>query len=205
MHCLVIGNGESRRGINLQNFPNHILVGCNAIHRDHPVDHLICCDRRMVEEAIISDHTTNTKIYVRPEWFKYFRKIKKDKRINQVPDLPYEGNNKIDHPFHWGSGAYAILVAANLNPQSITLIGFDLYPLKEKINNLYKGTNNYAPSKAKPVDSAYWVYQISKVFNYFPNIEFNILNKEDWEIPKTWKYSNVKFNILATKNLTFTK
>ena len=50
--ALVIGNGESRRGIDLEIYrTTHTLIGCNAIHRDLVVDHLICCDRRMGAEA----------------------------------------------------------------------------------------------------------------------------------------------------------
>ena len=48
---LVIGNGESRENIDLNKI-NTTKVGCNAIMRDFFVDHLICVDRRMVEESI---------------------------------------------------------------------------------------------------------------------------------------------------------
>ena len=47
---LVIGNGESRLGLNIDGY-ERTKVGCNAIYRDHYVHHLICCDRRMVIEA----------------------------------------------------------------------------------------------------------------------------------------------------------
>ena len=51
---LVIGNGESRAELDVESF-NLPTVGCNAIFRDVKVDHLVCCDRRMVREAI--NHT----------------------------------------------------------------------------------------------------------------------------------------------------
>ena len=47
---LVIGNGESRCDINLSEI-NTTKIGCNAIVRDFFVDHLVCVDRRMVDEA----------------------------------------------------------------------------------------------------------------------------------------------------------
>ena len=136
MHCLVIGNGESRKGINLNKFKNFETVGCNALHRDIAVDHLVCCDRRMVEESITSNNTINTKIYVRDEWYRYFRKIRKDKRIQCLPSIPYQSDRKQDKPINWGSGPYAILVAANLQPKKITLLGFDLYGLEGNANNI---------------------------------------------------------------------
>ena len=204
MIALVVGNGESRTGINIQSFSqDYILVGCNALHRETTTEHLICCDRRMGEEAILSENTKHTKIYVRADWFNYFRKIKKDKRINKVPELPYKGNTKADDPIHWGSGPYAVLVAASLeNVETIMLVGFDLYSSNNTVNNMYKGTKNYSDKNSKPVDPSYWIYQIAKVFHHYPQKNFVILNDHKWEIPRQWKISNVSFELLATKNLT---
>tara|TARA_E500000178_G_scaffold347811_1_gene401780 strand:- start:380 stop:985 length:606 start_codon:yes stop_codon:yes gene_type:complete len=200
MIAYCIGNGESRRFLNLPKLTeNKTVIGCNALHRDLAVDHLICCDRRMADEAIKSDNTANTKIYVRDMWFKYFRKIKKDKRINHLPDLPYKGEKKIDQPLHWGSGTYALLVAANLpDITEIRLIGFDLYDKNSKVNNIYKNTVHYAKKDDKPVDFSYWVYQAQKVFVHYPQIKFNIINSKDWQIPTQWKLPNVSSQLLTT-------
>jgi len=201
MPVLVVGNGQSRQQINLDR--SNVIVGCNALIRDIAVDHLVCCDRRMVEEAIEHSNADNSKIYVRPDWFRYFRKIKKDKRIHQVPDLPYDTSRaKIDNPIHWGSGPYAVLLAANLD-NDVTLIGFDLYGIDEKVNNIYKGTLNYSDKNSKPIDHSYWEYQIGKVFESFPDTKFKVLNTKDWVLPKKWRYPNVTFEVLVTKNLTF--
>ena len=193
---LVIGNGESRANINIQEFAkDYISIGCNAIHRETVTDHLVCCDKRMVEEAIISKNTHNTPIYVRPDWYRYFRKIRKDKRINQVPDLPYCGDTKKDDPIHWGSGPYAVLLGANLG-SSVMMLGFDLYPVNEKVNNIYKGTPNYKSADSNPVDPSYCIYQISKVFRSFPQKEFVIWNTRNWEMPNSWGLPNVRLEIL---------
>lgn len=196
MQSLVVGNGESRNLIDLNAFSkDHILIGCNALHRDLIVDHLVCCDRRMVEEAVESPNTSQTKIYAREDWFKYYRKIKKDRRIHQVPQLPYQGELKQDQPTNWGSGTYAVLLAAGIS-QSVSLIGFDLYPVNDKINNIYKDTNNYGKKDSKPVDYSYWEYQIGRVFQYHPNINFTIFNTVDWKMPRQWNKSNVSFGII---------
>lgn len=195
--ALVLGNGESRSKINLSNFlKDYTVIGCNALHRDFIVDHLVCCDRRMGEEAIISENTKTTQIYVREDWFKYFRKIKKDKRIFEVPKLPYEGNLKQDQPFHWGSGPYAVLLAAQLEYTTVILAGFDLYGINERVNNIYKDTKNYSKHDSNPVDPSYWIYQIGKVFQNYPNTDFIIWNNVDWKMPKEWQYPNVKFEHL---------
>lgn len=192
--ALVVGNGESRRSVNLDNLKSkYTLIGCNALHRDITVDHLVCCDRRMADEAVNNPNTKQTIIYVRPSWFHYFRKILKNKNIREVPPLPYSGEMKRDQPDHWGSGGYAILLAASLEFEQVNLLGFDLYSVNEKVNNVYKGTPNYAKIDGQSVDYSYWVYQISQIFFYYPNVKFRIINHKDWLMPGIWCQPNVSF------------
>ena len=191
--AVVIGNGESRRAINLNLLTADALIGCNAIHRDTVVDHLICCDRRMADEAASNPQTKNTLIYVRPAWFHYFKKILKNKNIRTTTDLPYQGEYKKDDPDHWGSGGYAVLLAAQLGFTEIELIGFDLYPINSAVNNIYKGTKNYAQSGSQAIDYSYWVYQINRVFMHHPDQKFIIRNHRDWNMPQEWQKNNVEF------------
>ena len=191
-HAVVAGNGESRKHIDLLKF-NAVLIGCNAIHRDIKVDHLVCCDRRMVEEAVNNPNIGNTQIYVREDWFKYYRKIQKNKNIHLVPPLPYHGEIKQDQPEHWGSGGYAVLLAAHLGFENITLVGFDLYSKDHRVNNVYKGTTNYSAPDKQSVDYTYWIYQISKIMFYYPQCHFTVMHEPDWEIPAMWTQKNVSF------------
>jgi hypothetical protein len=194
VNAVVFGNGESRKSINPSSLKStNILIGCNAIHRDAVMDHLVCCDRRMVEEAVENPNTANTTIYAREDWFKYYRKIQKRKNIHLVPDVPYRGELKADQAINWGSGPYAVLVAANLDVDNIKLIGFDLYSSNDKVNNLYKGSSNYSKPDSQAVDYSFWIYQISKIFSSFPTKQFSIYNKKDWELPSTWRQANVNF------------
>jgi hypothetical protein len=191
--ALVIGNGESRSKIELNAFKNtHVLVGCNALHRDIVVDHLVCCDHRMVREALENPATANTTIHVRDGWHHYFRKIEKHKNVKLLPELPYRGDLRPDKPVHWGSGPYAVLIAAQLNLSTVSLVGFDLYGRQDLVNNVYKGTNNYSHPNSNAVDPSYWIYQIGKIFSLFPHIQFNIINTEGWAMPTEWQYNNVK-------------
>ena len=202
MIALAIGNGESRKQIELSNIKKHFtFIGCNAIQRDVEVDHLVCCDRRMIEESLNSNNTNNTKIYVREDYLSFYQS--KDDRIHPVPNLPYSSNSKVDMPIHWGSGPYAVLVAATLPVDKIFLLGFDLYSNDNFFNNVYKDTKHYKKSDSNPIDYSFWEYQIAKVFECFPNKNFVILNKQDWKMPMMWKKPNVLFEVLATKNLTF--
>jgi hypothetical protein len=192
--ALVIGNGESRKSIDIEKYRNtHTLIGCNALHRDIVVDHLICCDRRMVAEAVENPQTKNTLIYVRPHWFHFFRKIKKNKNIKVVPELPFKGESKKDDPEHWGSGCFAVLLAASSDVEEIELIGFDLYPIDKSVNNIYKGTSNYSRIDSQPVDPSYWIYQIGRIFQNYPSKKFIIRNKDSWNVPEEWRKNNVLF------------
>jgi hypothetical protein len=183
---LAIGNGESRSQLDLKLFlPLFTSVGCNAIARDHVVDHLICVDRRMVKEAL---ETSIQKIYTRFLWLNNFS----SQKVQSVPELPYQGDQRADEPFHWGSGPYAILLAATLAEKEVWMIGFDLYDTDKKVNNVYKGTDNYLKSDARSVDPSYWIHQTAKVFECFPNIKFKIFNNENWIVPEKWKKSNTE-------------
>jgi len=190
---LILGNGESRKDLDL-NFFKETTVGCNAIYRDFTVDHLVCVDRRLVKESLESDF--KNQIYTRKDWFPHF---KCSSNVNLVPELPYKGNNRQDDPWHWGSGPYAVLLGSMLatGTEEIKLFGFDLYSSTGKINNIYKNTKNYESGNKGAVDPSYWVYQIAKLFECFPNKKYLIINKEDWRCPNSWKKSNVSVDKLS--------
>jgi hypothetical protein len=191
---LVIGNGESRRHIDLKKYINLVTtVGCNALHRDVTVDHLVCCDQRMLREALDNPKSVNSLIYVREEWYHTFRKLMKNKNIRQLPDIPYAGKSRADLPRNWGSGTYAHLIAGSLNYQTIYMLGFDLYGIGKNTNNVYKDSNNYAAKNSQSVDPAYWIYQSGKIFNHFSNKKFIVVNNNNWIMPDSWKCSNVEF------------
>lgn len=190
----VIGNGESRAEVNIKSLMGP-KVGCNAIYRDYYVDYLVCVDKRMVQEVINAGvNTRGTLIYTRPDWFQQYKTI----RIRQVPELPYVGSDRWDEPFQWGSGPYAVLLGAKYTKiKEVKLIGFDLYSKTKTINNIYKDTTHYDVSSKRPVDPRYWIHQIGMVFEYFPSVKFIIYQDKDWELPKSWKYSNVEVDMIS--------
>jgi hypothetical protein len=187
---LLLGNGESRQGIDI-NLINMYKVGCNAIYRDFYVDELVCVDRRMVIEACENGYT-NT-VYTRPNWAKHFKS--KYPNVTEVPKLPYEGTQRHDDPFHWGSGNFAQLVACNTHYKTIYVLGFDLYGSGEGQhyhNNIYKGTDNYNSVEHRAVDPRYWVIHFSKLAEIFYNKKFVILAPNDWKRPKGWAFNNIE-------------
>ena len=192
---LVIGNGESRRVLDLNSIKSRYTttVGCNAVHRDLVVDHLICCDQRMVIEAVKNSNVKNTTVYTRSDWSDKFQKF----GVQRVPELPYKGIGRWDQPFHWGSGSYALLVAAGISDY-VDIVGFDLVSSTNKVNNLYKDTENYSKADQHPVDPTYWIHQTSMVFKSFPDKYFTVFNSNNWKMPESWCLANVNFKSIDT-------
>lgn len=195
--AMVIGNGESRKNIDLKNYKDYVLIGCNAIHRDYAVDHLVCCDQRMVREALTNDKISN--IHTRSRYFKDFKKLQKQKSVRLLPEIPYQGQFKADKDEHWGSGPYAVLLACELGFDQIHMIGFDLYGRDHRVNNIYKNTNHYLKDSALAVDPAFWIYQIKKVFSIFDDRQFFVYNLPNWKMPESWCQPNVSY--FELKNL----
>ena len=183
---LVIGNGESRKDINLNN-QYDTKIGCNAIHRDCYVDHLICVDRRMVQQAIDANVNEASIVYTRSDWIDVYRN---NQKIRTVPQLPYRGTERHDEPFQWGSGPYAVLLGAKLSKE-VSLIGFDLHSTTNTVNNIYKDTKGYDAGTKRAVDPRYWIHQIAKVFEYYPKRKFTIYQTADWTLPNNWNLKNV--------------
>ena len=184
---LVIGNGESRISIDINKIQEP-KIGCNAIYRDYHVDHLICVDRRMVQEALKNDVNRTSYVYTRDNWAKQFNSL----RVRTVPPLPYKGDQRWDEPFQWGSGPYAVLLSAKLcKGSTVRLVGFDLHSTTSTVNNVYKGTSNYDSAEKRPVDPRYWIHQIGKVFELYRKRNFVIYQTDDWSLPDNWKFPNV--------------
>jgi hypothetical protein len=188
MPVLAIGNGESRTNIDLTPYTKkYLTVGCNALIRDYDVDHLVCVDRRMVTEAVALNK--QCRIYTRPDWIDQFQSYP---QVTTVPKLPYKGDQRADEPFQWGSGPYAILLAANLCTDTVYMMSFDLYGKVDKVNNVYKGTSNYVKDDSHAIDPSYWIHQTKKVFESFPELTFVIVNDDDWPNPLEWRLPNVE-------------
>lgn len=182
---LILGNGESRKGIDLNKI-DMPKIGCNAIYRDYTVDNLVCVDKKILQEALDAQANNNTYIYTREKLFDRYN----TKRLRILPLLPFVGSERPDYPEHWGSGPYAVLLGA-LKSDEVHMLGFDLYGINGKINNVYKDTDNYSVSDKRAVDPKYWIYQIGRLFEYYKDKKFIIYQEQDWQRPKLWKKSNV--------------
>mgnify|MGYP001229880686 FL=1 len=188
---IILGNGESRKTVDLNSI-NMPIIGCNAVFRDYTVDHLVCVDKKIVQEALDAGVNHNTYIYTRSKLFERYN----TKRLREVPSLPFTGYERPDLPEHWGSGPYAVLLGATLC-EELHIIGFDLYGINGKTNNVYKDTPNYRVSDKTAVDPCYWIYQLNKIFNFYTKKKFIIYQNKDWSMPKQWKNPNVILDTIS--------
>jgi len=178
----IIGNGESRRGFDLSTLKGFSdVIGCNAQFRDYAFDTFVCCDKHMCQEAANSVGKT-TSIYTRKDWASQFAMWP---NVKPLPELPVEGDERPDEPFHWGTGPYSGVLALTYKPKAIFMIGFDLHSINKKVNNIYKDTKGYQYIK-RPVDPRYWIHQFQKLFE-LDNCRWIIVNNKDWQMPEGWK------------------
>ena len=178
----VIGNGESRQGIDLEACKKlGLTVGCNAIVRDfHP--HVIsAADQRMVEQVNATSFIG--RIYTRPDWNEKLS-------AEAFPELPYQGNKREDNPWHWNSGPHAVNTACQLKHSGwfgkftnlCFLLGFDLTQ-SDTANNIYKNTNGY---DNKVIDPKYWHYQLNRSFEHYPTVTFVWIVPKEYRCPDQW-------------------
>lgn len=186
MSCVhVIGNGESRNNFDLTDLKG-TKIGCNAAYRDIKLDYLVAVDRRMIDEALQNDF--RKPIYTRKDWINNFPFAP---NITLLPSLPYKGELKADDPWHWGSGPHACNLAANMGFKEIHLWGFDLWGIENKVNNVYKGTSNYDPTDKNAVDPRFWIYQLAKCFEYYPDVIWIQHQLLGWRCPEYWNFKNL--------------
>ena len=61
----VIGNGASRKNVNLDILKQHgKIIGCNALYRDFTPDHLFANDSIILHEILSTDYPKNNEVYL---------------------------------------------------------------------------------------------------------------------------------------------
>ena len=78
----------------------------------------------------------------------------------------------------WAAGSTSGLVAClKEKPDEVYLIGHDLNSKDRLLNNIYKGTNCYAPPQQQAIPSVNWINQWKQLFNEFKNTKFFKVNE----------------------------
>ena len=139
--ALVVGNGESRRQIDLNLFKRNEweIYGCNALYREFIPDHLIILDSPMREEF----EQSGIKVA----------------NVHYLEDIP-------EYEPMMNSGLIALIVAMRTHNE-IHMIGFDLESMSGRVNNIYKDTNNYYSGEKESGGFVIEQYNIKAICNRF--------------------------------------
>jgi hypothetical protein len=154
--AFVLGNGISRRGLDLTTLKLHgKIYACNGIYREFVPNVLVATDRPISTAIQESGYALKNPFYTR----------------RPVDGL---GANTVPKPyFGFSSGPIAVALAAEHGASKIYMLGFDMGPIKNnQINNIYAGTEFYKPQTSVPTFTGNWIKQLTQITKDFPDCEF---------------------------------
>lgn len=169
--AIVLGNGESRKVVNLNGlfYTNAVVIGCNAIYRDFAPHFLVSVDRNISLEILESGYAKSHNYLVGENVLDTFAV----KRKKFVDCMEFPGLIINDVHNGWASGNTALRTACYLGCSPVYLLGFDSRPLDNSaMNNVYKGTENYAKADHKTNVGPSWMKQFDKLKKEYPTIDF---------------------------------
>lgn len=154
--AFVLGNGISRRGVDLQQLRLlGTVYGCNALYREFIPDVLVSTDRPIATHIQESGYSSQNRFHT--------RRPMAGLGAQPVPK-PY---------FGFSSGPIATGLAAQDGHTCIYLLGFDMGPTENNtINNLYAGTEFYKQPDSPPTFTGNWIKQLCRVAKDHPGVQF---------------------------------
>ena len=198
--AFVLGNGESRRGIQIEELKAHGTVyACNGVYRTDTPHYLVAVDPKMLLEIGETEYVVQNKV-----WSNYNAQYANHKRI-------------LDHvqwfkpSLGWSSGPTALRMACDHGYKDIYILGFDYQGHSQgagfKFNNVFKDTRNYKRAKDEATFYGNWMNQTKRCLKDFPLIKFHRVIPKDWFTPKdlTWNENlshPIKEDFVKQFNLT---
>lgn len=158
--AFVIGNGVSRKGIDLNLLKQHGTVyACNAVYREFNPDYLVAVDPKMVfeiDEAGYQHKHNNV-------W------TNNNKRFESLT-----GFNYFDKSLGWSSGPTALHLASQHKHSIIYMLGFDYMGLDagKRYNNVYANTKNYMNEHDRATYYHNWLRQTEDILRKYPQINY---------------------------------
>ena len=183
--AFVLGNGESRKGIDINDLKEKGTVfACNGVFRTHQPHFLVAVDPKMILEIAETDYMLRNKV-----WSNFNAQYNKNPKIlNHVQWFkPSLG---------WSSGPTALRMACDHGFKEIYILGFDYQGLSEgdkknrfKVNNLFKDTRNYKKGNEQATFFGNWMNQTKKCLQDFKDVQFHRVIPTGWYQPKdlAWK------------------
>jgi len=183
--AFVLGNGESRKGIDIDDLKlQGTVFACNGVYRTHRPHFLIAVDPKMILEIAETEYMAQNQVYSN-----FNAQYKKNPKIlNHVQWFkPSLG---------WSSGPTALRMACDHGFKEIYILGFDYMGVNDsssknryKVNNLFKDTRNYKKGNEPATFYGNWQNQTKKCLQDYPNVTFHRVIPEGWYQPKDleWK------------------
>ena len=173
--AFVLGNGTSRKSINLENLKSKGTVyGCNAIYREFEPDYLIAVDTKMILEINKAGFQHNHQVWTN-----------KNKAYAQFTGFNYFNPSK-----GWSSGPTALNLASDHNNNELYILGFDYVGLDDKVNNIYSGTPNYKKVSDRATFHGNWLKQTLIVCQKNTNKRYIRVLGDNPFIPKEFSVLN---------------
>jgi len=174
--AFVIGNGESRKEIDLYPLKNYGKVyGCNALFRHFRPDYLVAVDVKMILEINQAKWQYDNQVWTNS-----------NRQFNQMENLNYFQPSK-----GWSSGPTALWLASTHNHDTVYILGFDFHGLLDesgtfsKVNNLYAGTHNYKKTFEPATYYGNWERQTVSTCESHAHTQFvRVVSDKDDFVPK---------------------
>ena len=178
--AFVLGNGQSRKGIDINDLMEKGTVyACNAVYRTHQPHWLIAVDPKMMLEIAETDYVVHSKVY---------------SNFN----AQYKNQSKLmDHvtwskpSLGWSSGPTALKLACDHGHKEIYILGFDYQGLavdqkknRFHLNNIYGGSRNYKKINDEATFYGNWMNQTKRCLHDYKDVNFHRVIPEGWFKPK---------------------
>ena len=175
--AFVLGNGESRRGIEINDLKEKGTVfACNAVYRTHRPDFLIAVDPKMIFEIAETDYPVHNKV-----WSNFNAQYNKHPKIlNHV--------NWFKPSLGWSSGPTALRMACEHGFKEIYILGFDYQGHNDgkrfKLNNIFGDSRNYKKRNDEATFYGNWMNQTKRCLQDFKDVQFHRVIPKGWFKPK---------------------
>jgi hypothetical protein len=195
--AIIIGNGQSRAGFNLDLIRDHkggLLAsgalqsyGCNALYRDFSPHFLVANGREIISEIAASGYCANHIVYSHADAI-----LNHPGKYYLIPQDP-----------GWNAGAIATYMACFDGHKKVFLMGFDGMDTATSGYNLYQNTPGYTgPSYG--YNDAFMEQTMAQVFGIYGDVDFVFVAPTDsFRIPESWKYvpnfRQIDFNQFASE------
>ena len=180
--AFVLGNGESRKGIDINDLKEKGTVfACNAVYRTHRPHFLIAVDPKMILEIAETDYVIHNKV-----WSNFNAQYNKNQKI-------LDHVNWFKPSLGWSSGPTALRMACDQGFKEIYILGFDYQGHNDgkrfKLNNIFGDSRNYKKRNDEATFYGNWMNQTKRVLQDFKDVKFHRVIPKGWFQPKDLEWN----------------